>query len=619
MAPADLVVVSRIAGLERGLVVAEEVVHEPEPGRQVVPLDDVLSRRGLGGREGARRLALGREEPVGVLEPEAGVDREPVLRDAVLDEQHRPRELVDPGDRRVVLGHGGRLAVEGLEVDAVEGVEVQARVPAVELVAGLEGVVGAGEVSLEVREGPVQRQPRPVLRGGVGEAGRARLVAGRQLDVVGLGDARLQEQREADVGEAHADVEERVGRDLRVVVGLIDREHVVLDPRAVGLDLGARVPVRLPVGLSRPQRVEAVVGVELIAQVHEARAQIRVLGLRSARRAAGLGHARLSRGREKPFLEEVRHVAVDPPVTPGRVEAQLVLDERAAELHGGVGEEVDASSGADPLVLQRLRDVVADELAVLEVVGEAAMEGVGAALGHEVVVDAGRADLGRVLGRRDVDLLEAVVVVVEAGRAGGGGVGDVHAVHGVRVLVPSAAVDREDGLESPLASAHVFAVHDDLGRHVLQDGPHVPRGGDPLEGVDVEVGRHARLRDVHERGAGHVHRLAEAAHIERGVDGERGREAHGEVASRELAEARQLEGQGVRPGREGGEAIGAFLVRRHRARRDEDGTGQGHRHPRRAGAGVVADLARDVAGLQGLGESDGGEGGHQQESCDPPH
>ena len=247
------------------------------------------------------------------------------------------------------------------------------------------------------------------------------------------------------------------------------------------------------------------------------------------------------------------------------------------------------------------------------------MKGVGAALGHEVVVDARRADLGRVLGGRDVDLLEAVVVVVEAGRAGRGRVGDVHAVHGVRVLVPRAAVRREDRLQAPLATAHVFAVHHDLGRHVLQDGPHVPRGGDPLEGADVEVGGDARLGDVDQGRARDVDRLAQVAHLEGGVDGEGGREAHGEVASRELAEARQLEGQGVRARRKGGEAIGAFLVRGHRARRDEDGTGQGHRHARRAGAGLVADLARDVAGLQGLRESGGGDGGQEEERRDPPH
>src|SRR3954453_8557045 len=100
------------------------------------------------------------------------------------------------------------------------------------------------------------------------------------------------------------------------------------------------------------------------------------------------------------------------------------------------------------------------------------------------------------LRRGNLRLLEAVVVVIEAGCARCSRVGDVDAVQRIRVLMPGAAEGREHGLETGLAAADVLAIENNLRSQVLQNGPDVARSRNGLQRLGVNARRNVRVGDV---------------------------------------------------------------------------------------------------------------------------
>ena len=152
--------------------------------------------------------------------------------------------------------------------------------------------------------------------------------------------------------------------------------------------------------------------------------------------------------------------------------------------------------------------VVRLQLVVREEPTGRAVEGVGAALGHEVDPDAARGHLQVAAAGGDVDLLEGIEVVVGRRGAVGVDVGDHDAVQVPLRVAGQRALAHEPGLLAALVARDVDAVHEDAGDG-LEHRPRIARLRDLGQLFLGQRGRGAHALGVdHRRLRGDRHFLA---------------------------------------------------------------------------------------------------------------
>ena len=165
-----------------------------------------------------------------------------------------------------------------------------------------------------------------------------------------------------------------------------------------------------------------------------------------------------------------------------------------------------------------------------------------AALGHHVEEHAARRHGDVVRAGRDLDVVERVEVVIEAGGADRRRIADVDAVQVAGVLRAGRAARVEHALQAARCAADV-GTRDQQARHlVFDERPDVAAAGRALQQLLAQVDAGVRARRVDDRrGAGYRHRFRDGRHGQLHV------ERHG------LADAR--------PGRSHGRRCGSPAVR----------------------------------------------------------
>ena len=189
-----------------------------------------------------------------------------------------------------------------------------------------------------------------------------------------------------------------------------------------------------------------------------------------------------------------RDLLIDPEVVVEAVEPGAVLHDRPAEVGVAFPEE-DVRIAREVARFEFTVHVVADERFMLVVAVHETAELVAAALHRHHHHRTRSLHLNVRSGGRGGELLDRVVVEVEAGAAFA--LGGVHTVGEDPVLTsdPEALVA---GLLALVAAAHVVAAHPDA-RGLGEHGPDIGCRGDFVEGLGAEVRRQRRRAHIHDR------------------------------------------------------------------------------------------------------------------------
>ena len=232
----------------------------------------------------------------------------------------------------------------------------------------------------------------------------------------------------------------------------------------------------------------------------------------------------------------------------------------------------------------RRRNVLALHPVALVVLIDLALEFVAARLAEHLALHAWCRHLGALADRAEEHFLERAVVDVEAGAAGAFRRVDAFDEHAV---LPRVAVRRVAALRAGAIAADVEAVHRHRRRR-REERPEVARVRNPLQRLELEVLLNARVRRIdHRRIAGDRDGLLQRR--DRELDVDRRAEAHRnlDVFALQSVEARQLERDRIRAGRQRGESIIAAGIRHRRLHAHHRGAGDGDRHSRQHAAARI--------------------------------
>ncbi len=263
---------------------------------------------------------------------------------------------------------------------------------------------------------------------------------------------------------------------------------------------------------------------------------------------------------------------VDPEPVVEPVEPGLVLQDWTADVGMELVENQvrvsGVAAGGGLLV-----EVVGDEALALVIGVIEAGELVTAALQRHHDERAGRRHLDVAAGGRRRELLDGVVVVVEAGSAGALGRVDAVGEHTVLVADAEALVAHLLALVAP---ADVIAAHPDAGR-LAQNRPDVGRARDVLELFHGELVGERRVAHVDDRRlAGDGDGLGDGRDVERRVHRDGARTAHDDAFPVQRLEPGELERQVVRRGPQRAETVGPVGHGHCRLRAEHGLAGESH-------------------------------------------
>ena len=194
-----------------------------------------------------------------------------------------------------------------------------------------------------------------------------------------------------------------------------------------------------------------------------------------------------------------RHVLMNAPVAERSEEPELVLHERTAGRHVDVRDEIGrVAVGAEPVLLQ-IRIVIVAGLQRVSRPCErrAAVPPVAAGLRDHVQEHARRRHGDVVRAGRDLDVVERVEVVVEAGGADGRRIADIDPVQKRRVLRARGPPRAERSLESARCAADVRAADHKTGYFCFDERPDVAAARRTLNQLLAQVDVHVGARRIH--------------------------------------------------------------------------------------------------------------------------
>ncbi len=253
--------------------------------------------------------------------------------------------------------------------------------------------------------------------------------------------------------------------------------------------------------------------------------------------------------------------------------------------------------------------------------GDAALPRLAAALGDHVQEHAARRHRDVVRAGRDLDVVEGVEVVVEAGRADGRRVADVDAVQVARVLRAGRAAGVEHALQAARGAAHVGAGDEQAGHLVLDQRPDVAAARRALEQLFAKVHAGVGAGRVDDRRAARDRdRLGHRRQLQLEVEGHGGTDLHRDVLANHRPEALQFDPDRVDPWGQGREAVDAAAVgHASRGARDQHGAGERDGHARHRGALVVGHPDEDRSRLHLGADWTGRQGRQRKRREQHPH